>query len=513
MFPPTPAIARAAPATAVGGTGRPSTMTWCRATRGGASPVAAVTVTLIPVDFATSAASGPSRATRSPATATSRTTTPSTSWPWTTTCSTSTTSSGTGPAALSSAKSAAVTPGWSSPVTVSRASVVVPSRASVGAGAVARWVTPSSCPTAGTGPAAPRNGGRPAGRSRRAILVTRWSGPLREVLVVGTLPAALAQPHLAGVRLVLLARVRLDLQPIDQVRVVQLERRALGPDPRDLQEVVPRRRRRGGPLQRVAVAPGVVEQRQPTVLPRLDHVVDERDHRGAEDERPDGRDRVHDGEVAAAVGRQVVRIPARHALVAQPVLDEEGRVEPDEGQPEVELADLLVHHPAAHLREPEVQTGVRGEDDRAEDDVVEVRDDEVAVVHVPVQRRAGQQHPGQATEQEGDQEADREQHRRLEGDLAPPHGADPVEELDPGGHRDQVRQEGEERQQHRAGGEHVVRPHRQRQGGDRDQREDHALVAEQRFAAEDRDDLADDAEEGQRDDVHLGMTEEPEQVL
>src|SRR3954469_256019 len=385
MFPPTPAIARAAPATAVGGTGRPSTMTWCRSTRGGASPVAAVTVTLIPVDAATSVASGPSRATRSPAPATSRTTTPSTSWPWTTTCSTSTTSSGTGPAALSSAKSAAVTPGWSSPVTVSRASVVVPSRASVGAGAVARWVTPSSCPTAGTGPAAPRNGGRPAGRSRRGILVTRWSGPLREVLVVGTLPAALAQPHLAGVRLVLLARVRLDVQPLDQVRVVQLERRALGADPRDLQEVVPRRRRRGGPLQRVAVAPGVVAQRQPAVLPRLDHVVDEGDHRGAEDERPDRGDRVHRREVVAG---QVVRVPPRHALVAQPVLDEERGVEADEGEPEVQLAELLVHHPAAHLREPEVEPGEDGEGHGAEDDVVEVRDDEVAVVEVPVQRRA-----------------------------------------------------------------------------------------------------------------------------
>jgi hypothetical protein len=40
-----------------------------------------------------------------------------------------------------------------------------------------------------------------------------------------------------------------------------------------------------------------------------------------------------------------------------------------------------------------------------------------------------------------------------------------------------------------------------------------ALVAEQGFAAEDRQDLRDDAEERQRDDVDLGMTEEPEQVL
>ena len=52
-----------------------------------------------------------------------------------------------------------------------------------------------------------------------------------------------------------------------------------------------------------------------------------------------------------------------------------------------------------------------------------------------------------------------------------------------------------------------------RQGGDRERREHHALVAEQRLAGEHRDDLGDDAEERQREDVDLGVAEEPEQVL
>ena len=94
-----------------------------------------------------------------------------------------------------------------------------------------------------------------------------------------------------------------------------------------------------------------------------------------------------------------------------------------------------------------------------------------------------------------------------------PHRADPVEELHAGRHRDQERHEREERQQHLAGGEHVVRPHRHRQAGDRDRRADQADVAEDRLAAEHRDDLGDDAEERQRDDVDLGVAEEPEQVL
>ena len=39
------------------------------------------------------------------------------------------------------------------------------------------------------------------------------------------------------------------------------------------------------------------------------------------------------------------------------------------------------------------------------------------------------------------------------------------------------------------------------------------LVGEERFAGEHRQDLHDDAETGQRHDVHLGVAEEPEQVL
>ncbi len=58
-----------------------------------------------------------------------------------------------------------------------------------------------------------------------------------------------------------------------------------------------------------------------------------------------------------------------------------------------------------------------------------------------------------------------------------------------------------------------MRPDRHRQTGDRDGGRDEAGVAEHRLAAEHRDHLRDDAEERQRQDVDLGMAEEPEQVL
>ncbi len=71
----------------------------------------------------------------------------------------------------------------------------------------------------------------------------------------------------------------------------------------------------------------------------------------------------------------------------------------------------------------------------------------------------------------------------------------------------------EEGQVDRAGHEHVVRPHGDRQDRDAQRRADQADVAEDRFPAEHRQDLGDDPEERQRDDVDLWMAEEPEQVL
>jgi hypothetical protein len=50
--------------------------------------------------------------------------------------------------------------------------------------------------------------------------------------------------------------------------------------------------------------------------------------------------------VVEAVGGLVVRRAARHALVAQPLLDQERQVEPDERRPEVELAQPLGGSPA-----------------------------------------------------------------------------------------------------------------------------------------------------------------------
>jgi hypothetical protein len=115
--------------------------------------------------------------------------------------------------------------------------------------------------------------------------------------------------------------------------VVQVERRRLERIARDAVEVVPRRRAAGRPLERAAPAPWVVDLDQRRV-PRDPDVVEERQGRRPSRNAPTV-DTWLSGE---AVLRQVVGVPTRHALDTQPVLDQERRVEADEQQPEVHLA-------------------------------------------------------------------------------------------------------------------------------------------------------------------------------
>ena len=60
--------------------------------------------------------------------------------------------------------------------------------------------------------------------------------------------------------------------------------------------------------------------------------------------------------------------------------------EADEDHPELQLAEAVVEEAAGHLGEPVVEAGEDGEERAAEEHVVQVADDEVGVVRLPVER-------------------------------------------------------------------------------------------------------------------------------
>ena len=197
------------------------------------------------------------------------------------------------------------------------------------------------------------------------------------------------------------------------------------------------------------------------------------------------------------------------------MLGEEGDVEAHEQDPELPFPESLVEQTAEHLRPPVEEAGEDREHHAAEERVVEVGDDEVAVVHLPVDRERGEVDAGEPADHEDGEKAERVEHRRVEVEVPAPERREPVEDLDARRHGNRHRRDHEEGVQRvrKPDREHVVRPHEHRDEADPDGRERDRLVAEDRLSREHREHLRDDSERGQHHDVDLGVAEEPERVL
>ena len=87
------------------------------------------------------------------------------------------------------------------------------------------------------------------------------------------------------------------------------------------------------------------------------------------------------------------------------MLRAEAQVEADEGEGTVQAAEIFVEHPAGELGIPVVDRGEDHEHRSTEDDVVEVGDNEVGVVHMNVEWHLCQGDPCDASEHEVHNEA------------------------------------------------------------------------------------------------------------
>ena len=165
-----------------------------------------------------------------------------------------------------------------------------------------------------------------------------------------------------------------------------------------LGEVALRRRRRNRPLQRGAV-PRIgrrVPRRRACVLMML---IEEDQEREAQDERARGLDLVQRSRSPSSFGIGVD--PARHAGQPEEVHREEGQVEAD--RTSARSAACPAARPASGRTSSATSSrspAKRREDAAAEEHVVEVRDDEVGVVLLQVDRRRGVHDAGEAADGE-----------------------------------------------------------------------------------------------------------------
>ena len=210
-----------------------------------------------------------------------------------------------------------------------------------------------------------------------------------------------------------------------------------------------------------------------------------------------------------------LRVAPRLARQSQIMHRHENRIRAGEGDEEMNLSQPLIHHSAQHLREPIIRSSEDSEDRRNSHDQMEMANHEVSVVQGNIQHRLSQERPTESARHEQRNEADGEQHRRLQPNASAPKRTEPVESLNSRRHANRHRHDGERKRRigaHSAH-EHVVSPHHESQKPDGHEGISHSLISEDGFAREGRDHLRGHAHSGQNCDVNLRVPKEPEQVL
>ena len=181
----------------------------------------------------------------------------------------------------------------------------------------------------------------------------------------------------------------------------------------------------------------------------------------------------------------------------------------------MDFSTCLVVHKTSPLGRPVIKARKHSKQRTSNQHIVKVRNHVIRVLQLGINRRHRENQSRKATHREHEDKANGEEHGGLKSHRTLPHGRYPVEDLNAGGHRDQhgcVHEEQLSCHRHSCC-IHVVSPNDEGQNCNGGGRVHHGGVAEKPLACKSWNDLTDDAKGGQNHDVHLWMSEEPEDVL
>src|SRR6202046_5256845 len=297
--------------------------------------------------------------------------------------------------------------------------------------------------------------------------------------------------------------------PVRIFRMFQIPKRSTTFDRGNHGKIVVGWWRSRGPLEGPGV-PGIVTgQRAPEHGPQK--IRDEYKYCGSLKEHADGDEQIPGIPSAAGfIGVDSARHPQHSGNVHQI----KGQMKTNQKQPEMPLGQRLVVHPAAHFREPIIERAENREQNCADDHVVKMGHYKVRGAELPIERRRREHDSSQARDQELKQEGHAEKHRSLELNFSAPHGANPVENFDSGGNRDDHRGDGKEgvsirRHSH---GKHMMGPDAEADEADGNRGRDHHRISEYRLARKHRNDFRSEGEARNDQHVNFGMTEYPEEM-
>src|SRR5258708_27865336 len=110
----------------------------------------------------------------------------------------------------------------------------------------------------------------------------------------------------------------------------------------------------------------------------------------------------------------------------------ERQVEADREKPEMPESQFLVQQSTERFWIPVIEAGEERVEQTANQNVMKVRDDEVRICELPIERNNGQHHSSQTRNEKLEKKTEAEDHWHFQLNLAAVHRAEPVEDLDPG---------------------------------------------------------------------------------
>ena len=284
-------------------------------------------------------------------------------------------------------------------------------------------------------------------------------------------------------------------------------------DMRDNGVVIHRRRRRRGPFQRTAV-PGIARK---VAVFRLVAIADgdKNLHQLANNTEQDQHCANFSDQHPRMPGRVVIVVDTTgHAFETEDIQRHKGKEEANKPEPEGTDAPSFVHFEAKNLRSPEVHATDVTEVHTTDNHVMEVGNQEQAVMQHKVGTGDGHHNTGHTTDGEHHHEANSPIHASMVLDATLIHGEQPVKELNTGRDGDDHGCDAEEGIHVRtsAHGEEVMHPHKEGQHHNGAGCVDHGLVAEERLAREGRHNFGEHTKGRQNKNVNFRMTPSPNQV-
>src|SRR5258705_13476917 len=110
----------------------------------------------------------------------------------------------------------------------------------------------------------------------------------------------------------------------------------------------------------------------------------------------------------------------------------ESQMEANREKPKMPKPQFAVQQPAESFRVPVVEAREERVEETANQNVMKVRDDEVRICELPIERNNRQHHSSQTRNEKLEEKTEAEHHRHFQPNLAAVHRAEPVEDLDPG---------------------------------------------------------------------------------